>query len=513
MGQPVLSTARRAEPCVVTLIEQQAELRGSQAALIGSDRSLTFDELNRAANRLAFTLQEMLGLATGFVAVCLPPCVDRIIAVLSILKSGRGYVVIDPRLHDQGLRDLVGHADVRCVVTNPILASRFDAELPTLDIAQCHLFGRDDNPGICAGPDAPAYLRYTSGSTGAPKGVLHNNRAALGQGLAFVETVQLQPGDRLCCFMFFPHAVILGTLMTGAALHIVDAMSEGLRAIAGRLRRDRVSVLSCFPSMLRSLSVTLLPGGHLADLRRITLSGEPVTARDINLAVRLMPEGGMATNNYGSSEFVQIASHSVRGALPDSAVVPTGRPPSGVEVRLVNADGDPVAIGEIGEITVRAPFMSSGYWKRPDLTQKIFGSATPQDGTTYYHTGDVGRIDSTGLLTVLGRVDNQIKLRAHRITPEEIEHVLLRHPTIDAVAVRSFSDELGVSFLVAYLVAAPDAVVEPAVLRAFARTHLPKYMIPSVFIPIEALPQTVGGKLDRSALPDPLAPSRASQRR
>ena len=115
MGQPVLSTARRAEPCVVTLIEQQAELRGSQAALIGSDRSLTFDELNRAANRLAFTLQEMLGLATGFVAVCLPPCVDRIIAVLGILKSGRGYVVIDPRLHDQGLRDLVGHADVRCV--------------------------------------------------------------------------------------------------------------------------------------------------------------------------------------------------------------------------------------------------------------------------------------------------------------------------------------------------------------------------------------------------------------
>jgi acyl-coenzyme A synthetase/AMP-(fatty) acid ligase len=343
--------------------------------------------------------------------------------------------------------------------------------------------------------------------------VLHNHHAALGQGYAFVESLNLNAGDRLCCFTFFPHALVLGTLMTGAALHIVDRMSEGLRAIAARLRQDRVTVLSSFPSMLRSLSVVLLPGGRLADLRTITFSGEPITASDINLALRLMPEGGIATNNYGSSEFVMIASHSVRGALPDSDVVPSGRPLSGVEVRLVDARGDPVPNGETGEITVRAPFMSSGYWKNPDLTREIFGSATPQDGKTYYHTGDVGLVDSTGIITVLGREDNQIKLRAHRITPEEIEAVLLRHPTIAAAAVRAFTDEQGRSSLVAYLVSAPDAVVEPAVLRAFAQRHLPTYMVPSAFLPIEALPQTVGGKLDRAALPHPLPLTRASQRR
>lgn len=513
MEAPILSAGERAEPGVITLIEQQAERRGSQAALIGRDRAVTFDEMNRAANRLAHALRDAFGHETGFVAVCLPPSVDRIIAVLGILKSGRGYVVIDPRLHDQGRRDLVGHAEALCVVTSAALATCFGAEIPTLVAPECCLSGQDSNPGIYPDPEAPAYLRYTSGSTGMPKGVLHNHRAALGQARAFLETVRLQAGDRLCCFTFFPHALVIGTLMTGAALHIVDTMSEGLRAIAGRLRLDRVTVLSCFPSMLRSLSVALSAGGRLADLHTITFSGEPVTASDVNFGLRAMAEGGMVTNNYGSSEFVQIASHSIDGELLDSDMVPAGKPLSGVEVRLVDFDGHPVPNGATGEITVRAPFMSSGYWKRPDLTQDVFGSVTPQDGRTYYHTGDIGRMDAAGLLTVLGRTDNQIKLRAYRITPEEIENVLLRHPAIGAAAVRTFSDEQGTTLLAAYVVPAPDAVVEPAMVRAFAQAHLPPYMVPSVILPIGALPQTAGGKLNRAALPDPLPLWRAGERR
>jgi acyl-coenzyme A synthetase/AMP-(fatty) acid ligase len=506
-------TATPAEHSVVSLIEAQADREGGRVALIGRDRVLTFEAMNRAANRLAGMLQDRLGPGSGFVAVCLPPCVERIIAVLGILKSGRGYVVIDPRLHDQGRRDLAGHADALCVVTDPILAAGFEPELRTLDVAGCWLPGDDHNPGLHPGPEAAAYLRYTSGSTGQPKGVLHNHRAALGQGLAFVETVGLRAGDCLCHFTFFPHAVVLGSLAIGAALHVVDATGEGLRAIAGRIRQDRVSVLECFPSILRSLSVTLLPGGPLPDLRVVTLSGEPVATGDINLALRLMPEGGIVTNNYGSSEFVQIASHAIRGALQEGDAVPVGRPPSGVEVRLIDAKGDPVAPGGIGEITVRAPFMTSGYWKRPDLTQEVFGTLTPQDGRGHYRTGDVGCVGSDGLLSVLGRVDNQIKLRAHRITPEEIESVLLRHPAVADAAVRAFADRSGSPFLVAYLVPAPGAAVEPAAVRRFAQAHLPRHMVPSSFHAIEALPRTVAGKLDRSALPGPDAQGRISEPR
>ncbi len=506
-------TAMPAEPCVVSLIEAQAERNGSRVALIGRDRVLTFDAMNRAANRLAGRLQAMLGPGSGFVAVCLPPCVERVIAVLGILKSGRGYVVIDPQLHDQGRRDLARHAEALCVVTDPTLAAGFDAGLRTLDVAECWRPGHDHNPGLHPGPEAAAYLRYTSGSTGQPKGVLHNHRAALGQGLAFVETVRLRADDCLCPVSFFPHALVLGSLITGAALHMVDAAGEGLRAIAGRLRQDRVTVLVCFPSMLRSLSKTLLPGGPLPDLRTVTLTGEAVAAGDINLALRLMPDGGTATNNYGSSEFVPIASHSIRDEVGDGDAVPAGRPPSGVEIRLVDANGDTVAPGEIGEITVRAPFMTSGYWKRPDLTQEVFGTLTPQDGQGHYRTGDVGCVGSDGLLRVLGRVDNQIKLRAYRITPEEIESVLLRHPGVADAAVRAVADGSGATFLVAYLVLAPGTAVEPAEVRRFAQDHLPRHMVPSAFHSIEALPRTVGGKLDRSALPGPGADGRIGDRR
>ena len=506
-------TATLAEPSVVTLIEAQVDRERGRVALIGRDRVLTFDALNRAANRLAFMLQDILGPGSGFAAVCLPPGVERVIAVLGILKSGRGYVVIDPRLHDQGRRDLAGHAEALCVVTDPTLAAGFEPALRTLDVAGCWLPGDDHNPGRHPGPEAAAYLRYTSGSTGQPKGVLHNHRAALGQCLALVETVRLRASDCICPFTFFPHGVMLGSLVTGAALHIVDTAGEGLRAIAGRLRQDRVSVLGCFPSILRSLSVTMLPGGPLPDLRTVMLSGEPVAAGDLNLALRLMPEGGIAINNYGSSEFVQIASHSIRGALQEGDAVPVGRPPSGVEVRLIDANGDAVVPGEIGEITVRAPFMTSGYWKRPDLTQEVFGTPTPQDGRSHYRTGDVGCVGADGLLRVFGRVDNQIKLRAYRITPEEIESVLLRHPGVAEAAVRAFLDGPGSPFLVAYMVAAPGAVVEMAVVRRFAQAHLPRHMVPSAFHLIEALPRTVAGKLDRSALPGPDAQGRISEPR
>lgn len=334
--------------------------------------------------------------------------------------------------------------------------------------------------------------------------MLHNHRAALGQGDAFVETVGLRGDDRLCCLSFFPHALILGTLGIGAALHIVDPTSDGLRQIAASLRRDRVSMLSSFPSMLRALAPVLMADGRLPAMRTISFSGEPVAAEDINLARRCMAAGGVAINNYGSSEFVQIASHPISADMPPGAPVPVGKPPSGVELRLIDANGHIVSPNGTGEITVRAPFMSSGYWKRPDLTRTIFGGDTPQDGNTAYRTGDIGRLDYNGIVTILGRVDNQIKLRSFRITPEEIETLLLQHPSVSAVAVRPFTDVRGTTMLAAFIVPSVHAAMDAAALRAHARAHLPSYMVPVAFIAQAALPQSTGGKLDRAALPDPL---------
>ena len=429
---------------------------------------------------------------------------DRIVAALGVLKAGLAYVPIDPALHDAGRRDLAIHADALCILTDQALRNDFGPSQRTIDIGAITTTGPNGNPGIHPGLDANAYLRYTSGSTGSPKGVLHNHRAALGQALAFVETVDLRADDRLCCLSFFPHVLILGTLAIGAALHIVDPTRDGLRQIGASLRRGRVSMLSCFPSMLRSLSPALLADGGVPDMRTISFSGEPVTADDMNLARRCMPTGGIAINNYGSSEFVQIASYPMTTDMPPGASVPVGKAPSGVELRLIDADGQIVPPGGVGEITIRAAFMSSGYWKRPDLTRAVFGGDTPQDGKTAYRTGDIGRMASDGVVTVLGRVDNQIKIRAFRITPEEIEAVLSTHPAVAAVAVRPYTDAHGTSLLAAFIVPEQGKVMDVAGLRAHARAHLPPHMVPTAFIALAALPQTTGGKLDRAALADPL---------
>jgi amino acid adenylation domain-containing protein len=489
---------------VVTRIGHWATSDPARIALIGADRTLNFAEMSAAANRLAHALLSTLGTCTGFVAICLPPTTNRIVAALGILRAGLGYVPIDPRLHDAGRRDLAAHAGVLGVVTDTSLFEAFAPDHRVIDIENLGASGPDDDPGIHPGPDAPAYLRYTSGSTGAPKGVLHNHRAALGQGLAFGETVGLQPGDRVGDLHFFPHAVILGTLALGAAHSIIDPTASGLRIIAARLRRDRVSLLSCFPSMLRALAPAMQADGPLPHLRAISLSGEPVIAEDVNLALRCVAPGGVAINNYGSSEFVQISSHQVHREIPHGTKVPTGRPPSGVELRLTGPDGEALPPGEAGEIAVRAAFMSSGYWRRPDLSRAVFGSDTPQDGRTFYRTGDIGRMDEDGCLTVLGRTDNQIKLRAYRITPEEIEAVLLQHPEVAAAAVRPFTDHHGTEMLAAFIVPRPGMTADIASLRAHARAHLPPHMVPSAFIGLAELPTTPGGKLDRAALPDPL---------
>ena len=492
-------------PSVISHLEALAEHNGEQAALLGGDHTLTFAALNRAANRLAHGLRATITQEAGFIAICLPRTIERIVAALGILKAGFAYVPIDPGLHEAGRRDLAAHADALCVLADKIQGPAFGPGQHPIDIATLARTGRDDNPGIYPQPDAYAYMRYTSGSTGAPKGVLHNHRAALGQSLAYAEATGLRAGDRPCCLSFFPHPIILGTLLAGGAFTVIDPMRDGLRAIVARLRRDRVSVLSASPSSLRPLSVALQAGGRLPDLRCIALSGEPVTAADINLARGSVGADGMAINNYGTSEFTQIASSHILHDLPPGASVPVGHPPSGVAMLVLDADGAPVPPGEAGEIAVHAAFMCSGYWKRPDLTRAVFGTDKPDDGDAIYRTGDIGRMDADGVLHLLGRVDNQIKIRAFRITPEEIEAVLSTHPAVAAVAVRPYTDAHGTTLLAAFIVSAPNTVMNETNLRNLARTHLPPYMVPAAFIAQDTLPMTIAGKLDRAALPDPLS--------
>lgn len=280
-----------------------------------------------------------------------------------------------------------------------------------------------------------------------------------------------------------------------------ETLITRLEALAAR---DGITVLSVSPSSLRTLAPALLASPRLETLRGIAISGEQAVAADVALARTCMGGTGLVINNYGTTEFTQVGSHHMTHDPPTGAPVPVGRPPAGVTVRLVDENGTPVAPGEAGQVAVRAAFMSSGYWKRPDLTRAVFGGETPQDAGRDYMTGDIGRFNAEGALVLIGRVDNQIKLRSFRFSPEEIEAVLLTHPSVSAAVVRPFTDEDGETQLAAFIVSRTAAPPDTAALRAHARAALPPYMVPAAFIPWGVVPITAGGKPNRNALPDPL---------
>jgi len=489
---------------LVTRLETLARRDGARMALLGPAGGLDFTALNRAANRVAHELCDALGTTPGFVGICLPRSVQRLVVALGIMKAGHGYVAIDPQLHLLGRTHIAAHAGVLGVVTDSGMVDAFAEGFRVVAAETLGTRGADANPGVYPAPEAHAYLRYTSGSTGDPKGVLHNHRAALGQSLCYAAAAALGAEDRLCCMSFFPHPIIFGTLLGRGAYGVVDPARESLRAIVARLRGDGITVLSVSPSSLRTLAPALLAAPRLEALRCIAISGEQVVAADVALARSCMGGAGLVINNYGTTEFTQVGSHHMAQDPPPGAPVPVGRAPAGVIVRLVGADDVPVAQGQPGEVSVRASFMSSGYWKRPDLTRAVFGSETPEDGSGDYRTGDLGRFDGEGALVLTGRVDNQIKLRSFRFSPEDIEAVLLAHPMVAAAVVRPFTDEEGETQLAAFIVARDGAALDVIALRAHARAGLPPYMVPVAFIPWKAIPMTVGGKPDRNTLPDPL---------
>lgn len=501
---------------IVARIEHHAAVRGAAPALLGPDGVMSYAALNRAANRVAHALLAMpersAGSGNGLVAICMAPTTERIVAVIGALKAGFGYVPMNPALPDEGLRPLLEHAAPRCVLTDATASARLHSlAKQVIDASALGDDGPETNPGRYPSGDDIAFIRYTSGSTGVPKGVVHNHRAAMGQSLSYNAILDLGPDDRVSVLAFFPHAGILGTLAVGAALQVIDPKRDGIRAIAQRLRDERITVLQVFPSAFRTVAIALRHGGPLPALRCVAFTGEPVSGADVAMARRCMEPGGLVVNKLGSSEFIHIASCTVDADMPADSVVPAGFPPAGVSLRLMEADGSTTPAGEVGEIEVRSRFMGTGYWKRPDRTAAVFSVAADGSGDGLYRTGDLGRFDADGRLVVLGRVDNQIKLNGFRTSPEEIEDVLSRHEAIAAAVVRPFTDERGRVLLAAFVQPSARAVAEPKVLREFARARLPEAIVPVSIIVRDELPRTAAGKVDRRALPDPLPIWRGQQ--
>ncbi|MFJ7182281.1 amino acid adenylation domain-containing protein [Streptomyces massasporeus] len=492
---------------------------------------LSYAELNTRANRLARLLIAHGAGPEKIVAVALPRCVELIVALLAVTKTGAAYLPLDPAYPRSRLEFMLADAAPVLVVTDRDTAPSLPSGAPALVLdegattrlldAQPATDPADGDRTRPLTPDHPAYVIYTSGSTGRPKGVLvtHHNVVRL-----FDATRERFAFDERDVWTLFHSAAfdfstweIWGALLHGGRLVVVPYDVSRTPARLLRLLADEgVTVLNQTPSAFYQLMQAdreePAHGDRLA-LRTVVFGGEALRPDRLRPWYERHPDTAPAlVNMYGITEttvhVTRLDLDRDQVAAAETSVIGTGL--SDLRTYVLDPGLRPVPPGVPGELHVAGAGLARGYLGRPELTaQRFVADPYGPPGTRMYRTGDVVRWTADGLLEYLGRSDDQVKVRGFRIEPGEIEAALAEHEGIAQVAVLIRRGRLDDDRLVAYVVPDAGAVVRPQELRAFARDRLPEHMVPAAVVLLGRLPLTPNGKLDRAALP---APDRASAR-
>lgn len=483
-------------------------------ALIAERETLRYDELQAKVNRLASRVLARLGPEQAQVAFLLSDRVQQIIAALAILQAGKAYVALDPSHPPERLEYILADSRASLVLTdgaNRKLAEHLGhGEVLALQVDVDEGEPSSGYPVPALSPDLPATLLYTSGTTGTPKGVIQTHRTILHAHRSLTNRYAYCSDDVmpfLFSLSFAAHLVpMLGALLNGAALCPFDLKKEGAGRLVAWLREGRLTVYSSVPTLFRRLMALLEENEVLGAVRLVSMGGEPVYRRDVELFKQHFPRGAYLGVGLGGTE-----THTIRARIlhhdsqvPPGVVAP-GYPVEDKEVLLLDETGQPVPPGEVGEIVVRSRYISPGYWCRPDLTARVFRQDPEEPDVRLYFTGDLGRLQPDGCLEFLGRKDFQVKIRGHRVELAEVEAALAELPGVAAAAAWAAEDASGAERrLVAYLVPLEGAgTLEAARLRRSLAARLPDYMLPSQFVILDRLPLTATGKIDRKALPPP----------
>jgi len=476
-------------------------------ALTAGDEALTYGALNARANRLASYLRSV-GVGTDVpVGICLPRSLDMVVAALGVVKAGGAYIPMDPAYPPDRLAFMLDDAQAPVFISNHELVQRFSAgkrELLDIEDPRIAAHRPDSSPNDIASTDL-AYVVYTSGSTGKPKGVevTHGNLANLVSW--HIQSFSVTPSDRAS------HVAGLGFdatvwelwpyLAVGASVHLAD---EATRNSPELLRQWILAERITIGFVPTPLAERLLNGNVRWPRRtklRVLLTGGD--------ALHTYPPDGLPftlVNNYGPTECTVVATSGV--VTPNGSwktPPPIGRAITNTQIHLLDESLRPVPDGSPGEMFIGGAGVARGYRNRPNLTAERFipDPFAEWPGRRLYRTGDLARRLPDGQIAFLGRTDDQIKIRGYRIEPGEISSALNRHPDIRGSIAVAREDTPDERRLVAYVVADANADLTHTALRDFLRESLPEYMLPAVFVRLDAFPLTPHGKIDRAVLPMP----------
>ncbi|WNZ21409.1 amino acid adenylation domain-containing protein [Leptolyngbya sp. NK1-12] len=530
------------------LIATQAERIPDAIALVHQEQQLTYGELNTRANQLAYWLHQRIEAESSApIGVCLDRSPEQIISLLAILKAGAAYLPLDPTYPPERLAWMLEDAQVQLVLTRSEMVQR----IPELQQRQVFLWDRlgprfqadsFDDPAVPVRLDQLAYVIYTSGSTGRPKGVMIPHRALLNYTLAACQKFELTPRDRVLQFasISFDTAAeeIFPTLLAGATLVLRTEEMLQPENLLQSCCNQQLTILDlptaywhlCIPTFTQALTLSSLP----SSLRLMIIGGEAAALDRIlawqQIGIRLL-------NTYGPTETTIVATWWEVPLQSEPNLVAVGWPIPNGQVYVLDTFLNPVPIGVAGELYIGGAGVAQGYLNQPQLTVEKFLLNPFTDSSTFdalqspylYRTGDRVRYLPDGNLEFLGRLDHQIKLRGIRVEPGEIEAWLEHHPAVQTAIVtlqsinqfpdqfpdqspdQSFSEPQLVAYYLPTAVSSTNTLPTPSDLRQFLSHYLPLQIIPAAFVPLETLPLTPSGKVDRMRLAASPLPTEAIQ--
>jgi amino acid adenylation domain-containing protein len=492
------------------LFEEQSARTPDKIAAICERRQITYQELNERANQLAHHLHN-LGVGPEVpVGICIERGVEMLVGLLGILKAGGAFVPIDQQQPPERMAFMIDDARVKILLTGEQLPEglppldhvlRLDAEWP--EIAQ----QITANPGISVSPEGLAYVMYTSGSTGQPKGVSvpHCAVVRLVKETNFASLDEDEVFLQLAPISFDASTLELwGSLLNGAQLVIAPPATPSLAELGAILKDNRVTTLWFTAGLFH-----LMVDERLEDLkgvRQLLAGGDVLSASHVERYLSAAGDGAVLINGYGPTENTTFScTHRMNsGWRSEGASVPVGSPIANTHAYVLDQQMELAPVGVAGELYVGGDGLARDYLRRPALTAEKFVphpfSSVP--GARLYRTGDQARWLPDGSIEFLGRIDQQVKIRGFRVELGEIEAPLNRYEGVREAVVVARAGESGARRLVAYVVFETEEVSSDK-LRSYLQQQLPPYMVPSQFVSLTELPLTANGKVDRRALPDP----------
>jgi amino acid adenylation domain-containing protein len=515
------------------MFSRAAERFKHNVAIESLDKTVTYNELENESNNLANFLISSGASKGAIVAVLAEDTISVITAILAIMKAGCAFVPLDPSTPVNRIETMMTEVSAEWFIVESgvfekvaTLAAKTASRpkvicIDKVDVGdRCHdklihlanyaTYLNVEKPSVPLDPDHMCYVYFTSGSTGRPKGIAGRLKSVSHFVEWEIKTFNVGEGTRVSQLTAPSFDALLRDVFTPLCAGGVVCAPRGneitldVNQLIEWINDKQINLIHCVPSIFRAIVNQDLNPSYFLSLKHILMSGEPLLPSDVRRWMTVYGERVQLVNLYGPTETTMVKFfYFVKPSDKDRRFIPIGKPMEGAAAIIVDANGKACPPGTVGEIYIRTPYRTLGYFNQPELTNEVFIQNPFNDDPTdlVYKTGDFGRVTADGNYEFLGRKDQQVKIRGVRIELREIEDAFRRHDSIADVTVIDREDQSGYKYLCAYIV--QNGRFELGALREFLSAYLPDYMMPSAFVVMDELPRTISGKVDRRALPTP----------